>query len=212
MHKDELVLEFKYFLSILGFALIVYPIRRFIVPTLKFIQQNAYGFAFVGTFYAGLYLYDFNASRLFNDFFNKLLTEDMWAIEWLMSPFLTIGFLEISPALVFLWILLGILCLKVFQLLNQAWVGVRVMFGDLLLLMLWGYYRLAGRTEESVMLISSDEAKNKAALWGIVILIVIIIVGLMAAKLYFYQPYSMNETLFIGNESIPSQPLQLVMP
>jgi len=212
MHKDELVLEFKYFLSILGFAFIVYPIRRFIVPTLKFIQQNAYGLAFIGTFYAGLYLYDFNASRLFNDFFNKLLKEDMWAVQWFMSPFLTIGFIEISPALVFLWILLGILCLKVFQLLHQAWDGVRVMFGDLLLLMLWCYYRISGRTEESVMLISSDEAKNKAALWGIVILTVIIIVGLMAAKLYFYQPYSMNETLFIGNESIPSQPLQLVMP
>lgn len=212
MQREKILLELKYILSMLGFVLIVYPIRRFIVPFLNFLQKEAYMFGMLLFFYAGLYMYDFNATRMINDFTNKLITEDMWFIEWLATPVIpALGRYSCPWALVYV-ILLGILAIKIYQLFQVAWRQINMMFGDLLLVLLWCYYRITGNEEESVLLISSDEAKNKAAMYGIIVLIIVAIVALVALKALYLNAYTADESFMIGNDSIPMLPLQVILP
>lgn len=212
MQKEKIMLELRYILSILGFVVIVYPVRRFIVPALNYLQKEAYLFALLLFFYAGLYMYDFNLTAMINAFFVKLLAEDMWFIEWMITP--VIPWLDIysSPFMLVFAVLVGILMIKIYQLVLVAWRQINMLFGDLLLVLLWCYYRMTGNEEESVMLISSDEAKNKAAMYGIILLIAVIIVAVVAVKVLYLNVYTADESFLIGNESVPMLPLQVLMP
>ena len=211
MQKEKIVLELKYLLSILSFVFIVYPIRRFIVPLLNYLQKEAYLFGMILFFYGGLYMYDFNATRMINDFTNKLVTEDMWFIQWLITPIVP-DVVYSCPFMAVYAVLVGVLMIKVYQLFQVAWRRINMLFGDLLLVMLWCYYKIIGNEEESVMLVSSDEAKNKAAMYGIIVLIVGLIIVFVAVKILYLNTYTADESFLIGNDSVPMLPLQVLLP
>jgi hypothetical protein len=199
--------ELKYFISLAVFILIIYPFKTFIIPFWLFILDNATMFWSGAIILVGLYLYDFNAGLLVSTLIHKLINEDFWIYTWFFSPQVDILSRPISPADVVLFFLGCVIVTKLYKLVKVSWVHFRRVFGDILIVMLWGYYKLRGLEENSMMLITSDEAKGK--IWMYILIIVVIILSIcliigpnLAMATFFKMNTTTVDPITIGNASL----------
>ncbi|MCJ7697711.1 MAG: hypothetical protein MUO73_05220 [Thermoplasmata archaeon] len=209
---NYLVTELKYFISIIGYILVVYPIKRFIYPILTWVIQNAYLFGMILFCYIGLYLYNWDLSKIANDLTIKLFSEDIWVINQLITPFIIIGEYPISLAVILLSILTMIVLIKIYELIKLLFKQIKQVLGDVLLVTLWCYYKLLGKQEESVMLISGSEAKIKLYMYAIIFIVIVISASVIIIPKLLFNPTTISTPLIINNTSIDLQPLQWVIP
>lgn len=172
--------ELKYAISLLGFIFIVYPLRTYVIPFWLWVLENASTFWSMALIWVILYLYDYNLTELAQTFANKVVDQDIWIFTWMLTPLVSFWGYGIQPVSVILFIMAMIAFTKVYQLFRVAFTQFKKMFGDVLIVVLWVYYRLTGQRENAVMLITGDEAKNKLVMYVLILIVLLLSVAFLA--------------------------------
>lgn len=194
MHLDDI----KYAISILAYVVFLYPLKRFLIPLWLFLLDNAQAFWSTVVILVLLYMYDFNIMRFVDELIDKISDNDMWVVTWFFSPWVDVLGFPISPADILLFFLLCIAATKLYAGIRMGWVQIRRFFGDFLIVVLWVYYRLRGETENSVVLISKDEAKNILWMYFIILVVLVLSVAVVIG------PNLMMATLFrVNTTAVP---------
>lgn len=163
----------KYLFSILGYIFIIYPLKRFIIPFSKYILESGYFLSSLFLGYMLFYVFDFNSDKLSGALQERFL-RDIWIFKWMITPLITIMGIEISPLTILNLIIIFFIIIKIIEIIKLVFDKVKQTFGDVLLVLLWCYYTLAGETENSVLLITKDEAKTKIYMYFIILLTIIV--------------------------------------
>lgn len=213
---NDTLTKLKYNFSILAYIFVIYPIKRFIYPVFTILIKESYMLLFIGVGYTLFYLYDWDPQHLATDLANKIINEDIWAIEWFFSPLITIGLIEVSPASLVLVCLGGIIIIRTYLVFRKLYRQFKMVAGDILLVLLWCYYTVAGKKELSVMLISADEAKHKIVMYliiGLVLILSIIMVFAPNLMINQFVPVNVPSQIILNNTSIETpEYMSLVVP
>lgn len=216
MAMTDPLTELKYILSILGYVFIIYPIKRFVYPFFKYYIHEADMLFLVLVVYTGLYLYDFDIQRLATELSTKLVKENAPLIMWFFTPLMTIWAFKIYPLD---FIILGffiVIVIKLYEMVSAFYKQIRLVAGDVLLVTLWCYFTLVGKKELSVMLITSEEAKHKLAMYFLIALVLVISFILVLAPNLLMNtlfPVNIPSAITVNNTTIDSPSyISLVMP
>lgn len=207
MDKDKLIEELKYLASIIGFITIIYPLKRFIIPFWTFLLNSSATLWAMGLIWICLYMYDYDITKFCQTFVDKLMREyGSEVVSFFIDPVVIVFGYEITWAHGILALLFMVFITRLYQVAKLGWVQLKRLFGDILIVLLWLYYRIRGQNENAVMLINRDELKNK--LWMYIIIVVVLILSIAFVVLpnvmfAFATHTNVNTTapLMLGNDS-----------
>jgi hypothetical protein len=173
--------------------------KRFIFPFYYWALKNAYMFAAFLAGYLLLYLYDFDYQRLGTELSTKLVNSDKWFLEWLITPLVW----WVTPLHIILGATLFLLIMKIYEVIWLFFKQIKQLSGDLLISVMWCYYLCIGDKENSVMLITKDEAKSKMYMYTIIAVVLILLLIIMVGQRIIINPFGeVPANMTIGNQTI----------
>lgn len=176
MEDESLQTKFRYFIYIAIYICIIYPVKRFFIPLYAWLVNNVYMFFFLISMTGWLYMYDFDIKRLSFELSDKLLKQNLDAIKWAFTPIITIFGYALSPLNILILLVILALVIKIVLMLRIFANRIKTIFGDVLVVVLWCYYTLFGDRENSVLLITKDEAKIKIYMYVILAIVIGVVV------------------------------------
>lgn len=158
---------------------------------------------------------DFDIITMVTTFFDKLLTENNWLIEWFLTPVVNVPFVDTSPAMILVVSMFIVLAVKITEMIRIMFTQIKMIFGDVLIAILWIYYTVFGHSDKSVMLITKDEAKAKMHMYLVIaVVIAIVAAGMMLPNLI--SPVNTASDLVINNSTVDTGDmnylLELIIP
>lgn len=200
------VIEIKYILSILGYALIVYPLKRFVFPFYHWMLENIYLFMATLIGYILLYLYDFDIQKIITELTNKTIENDMPFWTWVFNPILSLGGFDISPVEIILYGIIVMACARLLLLIRGVFRQVKQVFGDFLIVVMWVYYTLSGNAENSVLLITRDEVKAKLQMYVVIFIVLALAILYVIGQNALFNPVDIPDQIVIANTTFNKPP------
>lgn len=197
--------DIKFYLSCAFFILVVYPVKRVIIPVLTILRDQAYFFLSLLIGFVLIYLYDYDIDKIIRDFMTKMSIENSAFLQWLVTP-LFFDSVFLAPLVICVFIAAGCSFVK----LVSGWVRIlKVAAGivaDGILAILYVYYTITGNQELStVCSTNKDERRTKIVVYSLVCLLLAGVIAFVLLTMKTELQTVLTSTNVMLNATFPNE-------